>query len=137
MKILDYYIEKDQEDAISFVIYDLGNDNQDSVDIQKKITIDQNRKLCSSGHINDDVKSDRTVCDRQHCKSKLELENPIAMKPSKKEINHDDVEKENLQAKQYMNVPNISNGKNPKKMTVGALLTGLRNVWMKLLMQLA
>jgi hypothetical protein len=59
------------------------------------------------------------------------------MKPSKKEINHDDVEKENLQAKQYMNVPNISNGKNPKKMTVGALLTGLRNVWMKLLMQLA
>ena len=71
--------------------------------------------------INDNVKSNRTVCDRQHCKSKLQFGNPIAMKPSYKETNNDDVEKEILRAKHYMNVPNISNGEKPKEMAVGAL----------------
>ena len=109
------------QDAIDFVTNDVDNDNQDTVDIQKKVTIAKKRKLCSSGHINDNVKSNRTVCDRQHCKSKLQFGNPIAMKPSYKETNNDDVEKEILRAKHYMNVPNISNGEKPKEMAVGAL----------------
>ena len=63
------------KDAIDFVSNDVNNDLLDSVDVQTRASIEKRRKLCTSGHINDNVKSNRTVCDRKQCKSKLKLGN--------------------------------------------------------------
>ena len=73
--ILTEFFENDLKDAIDFVSNDVNNDLLDSVDVQTRASIEKRRKLCTSGHINDNVKSNRTVCDRKQCKSKLKLGN--------------------------------------------------------------
>ena len=52
---------------------DIQENNEDSIDIQTRMSISKRRKLCENNHINDNVKSNRKVCDRQYCKANLKM----------------------------------------------------------------
>lgn len=119
--ILTEFFENDLKDAIDFVSNDVNDDLQDSVDIQTRASIAKRRKLCTSGHINDNVKSNRTVCDRKQCKSKLKLGNDDHVNLVEKESVKEEINREELRAKRYMNVPCIVNEHSPKELAVGAL----------------
>ena len=71
LKVIDEYFENESGDALDFVANDVDENLQDFVDLKARADISKKRKLCQSGHINDHVRSNRTICDRQHCKSKL------------------------------------------------------------------
>ena len=97
--ILTELFENDLKDAIDFVSKDVYDDLQDSVDIQMRASIAKRRKLCTSGHINDNVKSNGTVCDRKQCKSKLKLENIAHVNLVEKEVVKEELNREELRAK--------------------------------------
>ena len=71
MKVIYEYFENELKDALDFVANDVDENLQDFVDLKARSDISKKRKLFQSGYINDNVRSNRTICDRQHCKSKL------------------------------------------------------------------
>ena len=121
LKVIDKYFEVELKDALDFVANDLDENLKDSVDIKAKAEVAKKRKLCESGHINDNVKSNRTICDRNYCKSRLKggiiesvpniTDDPMA--------GNDD--KAKMKAKMYLNVPNIVVEDTPKEIPVGAM----------------
>ena len=121
MDIFNEIFEKDLEDALEFVKNDIDENNQDSIDHLSKSTISKKRKLCTEGHINDNVKSNRKICDRQFCKSLLKEgvrhEPPVVCDKKNFETRDKQQEKANL----YLNVPNIYTENIPKEVAVGAI----------------
>ena len=120
LDIFNEVFEKDLKDALDFVEKDMGVDQQDTIDLISKARIAKKRKLCDSGHINDNVKSNRRVCDRSFCKANLqeqihtEVPNvPISQK--------DNLDKPKEKANLYLNVPNVANDNIPKEEAVGAI----------------
>ena len=123
--ILDTFFEEELKDALEFVSKDMDENLYDSVDIKAKSEITKKRKLCHLGHINDNindnVKTNRTKCDRKSCNAKL-IENQRA--PQEKTAFQNKVisgDIQNEKAKQYLNVPNIFIKDTPKEMAVKAL----------------
>ena len=105
--IFNEIFEKDLEHALEFVKNDIDENQQDSIDHLSKATIAKKRKLCTEGHINDNVKSNRKICDRQFCKSMFEegirQEPPVVTVKRNIENRDKQQEKANLN----LNVPNI------------------------------
>ena len=69
LDILEEVFEKQLQLAIDYVAKDVDNNLYDSFDVQTRETIRKKVKLCSSGHVNENVRSNRKICDRQNCKS--------------------------------------------------------------------
>ena len=63
--------ENDLKDAIVYAKNNMNENQEDSIDIKTKAEISKRRKLCESGHRNDNVRGNRAICDRQFCKSRL------------------------------------------------------------------
>ena len=120
-KLFEEYFEKELEDAIEFVKDDMEDNLQDSVDKKAKVIIAKRRKLCQNGHINTNVRPNRTVCDRDYCKAKLDMERSfdanIVGKVSKVKQQDKITEKANM----YLNVPNILPNEIPVEKAVGAI----------------
>ena len=122
MEKINEIFKKDLEDAICFVEKDIDENMQDSIDIRSKEYIAKRRKLCEFDHINYNVRSNRTVCDRDNCKGKLR----VGVKTSNPEkVNHknDDKtqDKEQTKADNYLNIENKVRKEKPKEVAVGAL----------------
>lgn len=119
--IFNEIFEKDLEHALEFVKNDIDENQQDSIDHLSKATIAKKRKLCTEGHINDNVKSNRKICDRQFCKSMFEegirQEPPVVTVKRNIENRDKQQEKANLN----LNVPNIYTENIPKEVAVGAI----------------
>jgi hypothetical protein len=62
--IFNDIFENDLKKALEFVKKDMSENLEDSIDIATKVLIAKRRKMCTSGHINDNVRSNRTICDR-------------------------------------------------------------------------
>ena len=120
VEMFEDIFEKELHQALDYVKQDMNENMQDSIDIQSKVAITKKRKLCSNGHINDNVKKNRKICDRETCKAQLNMDpNPIEqiVIPHKEEEAKDvSTQKANM----YMNVENISNGNSPEQLAVGA-----------------
>lgn len=121
MKIIDEYFENELKDALDFVDKDMDENLHDCVDLKARADISKKRKLCHEGHINDNVRSNRTICDRQDCKAKLKEGKTEIVTPVCDDVHVDKDEKENKKAKRYLNVPNVNIDDTPKEMAVGAL----------------
>ena len=117
MKVIDEYSEHELKDALDFVANDVDENLQDFVDLRARAEISKKRKLCQSGHINDNVRSNRTICDRQHCKSKLKEGKTDNVTSVCDDVHLDSAEK----AKRYLNVPNVNIDDTPKEMAIGAM----------------
>ena len=89
------------------------NDNfEDSVDITAKAEISKKRKPCENGHINDNVKGNRKICDRETCKANLTIVRNLEVVAEDTKVDIDrNVERANL----YMNVPNVFTDDVPKE----------------------
>ena len=121
IEMVDGFFENELKDALDIVSKDIDQNLLDSVDLKARMEISKKRKLCHSGHINDNVRSNRTTCDRDTCSAKLKENevgdgrNPtLSNKTKNKNV-------ENEKAKQYLNVPIVSNKDIPKEMAVKAL----------------
>ena len=74
-KVIDDFFEGELKDALEEVANDMGENLINSVDIRAREEITEKRKLCKVGHINDNVRSNRKVCDRKNCKAELKESN--------------------------------------------------------------
>ena len=121
--IISEYFEKDLETAIAFVNEDTNENNVDGIDILAKQSIAKRRKLCENNHINDDVKSNRKVCDRTYCKANLKLDSIQNDTPAENahSLCQKNINKENIRADMYLNVSNIYIDDEPKEHAVGAI----------------
>ena len=121
LDILEDLFEKELQSAIDYVAKDVDDNLYDSVDVQTRESIRKKVKLCSSGHINENVRSNRTICDRQNCKSNLEEANDVIEKRLEKKPINDDLDQQQKRARKYLNVPNIELEDTPKELAVGAI----------------
>ena len=119
-KVVDDYFEHEINCALNAVDKDMDENLVDSVELRSKEEIRKKRKLCQSGHINDNVKTNRTVCDRNTCKAKL-VENKVPKERINNEIKKEDIDRESERAKLYFNIPNVKNPDIPREMAVKAL----------------
>ena len=119
-EIFEKVFEKDIEKALEFVKKDMFKNLQDPVDIQAKVNTAKRRKLCANGHINDNVRSNRKVCDREACKAELDMVRGTANVSVPKEVGKDVTDKVAQKAELYLNVPNILPEEIPKECAVGA-----------------
>ena len=121
--IISEYFEKELETAIVYVNDDMNKNNIDSIDLLAKQSIAKRRKLCEKNHINNDVTSDRKVCDRAYCKPNIKKDSINNHIPA--EIVHTlrqkNSNKENTRADMYLNVPNVHIDDEPKEHAVGAI----------------
>ena len=113
-KVIDDFFEHEINCALNAVDKDMDENLVDSVELKAKEEIQKKRKLCQSGHINDNVKANRTVCDRKTCKAKL-VENKGLNERINNEITKEDVDRESERAKLYFNIPNVKNPEIPRK----------------------
>ena len=112
----------DLKGAIEYVKNDIINGHEDSIDVKTKAEISKRRKLCESGHINENVRGNRAICDRQFCKSRLvEKEKNKEQSSIKNDLTNDDTDRLSQKARLYLNVPNIQLDSTPKELAVGAL----------------
>ena len=122
-KVINDYFESELKDALDAVSKDMDENLQDSVDIMAKSEIAKKRKLCHSGHINDNVRTNRTNCDREYCKAKLKDDGNAAIVT---QVNNDakavDNVKDAIKAKRYLNVPYKTIDETPEEKAVGALV---------------
>ena len=121
-KVINDFFENELKEALDAVTNDMDENQQDSVDLRARAEIAKKRKLCHSGHINDQVRSNRTICDRQYCKAKLKESGTEIVTFVNDDSQVDNLEKENLKAKRYLDVPNITIDDTPKEMAVGAVV---------------
>ena len=119
LNIFEDIFEKDLEKALGFVRNDMNEDLQDSVDIQAKVNISKKRKLCAKGHINDNVRANRKVCDREACNAPLDMRGNDPVKSVVKEQSQP-ADKVTQRANMYLNVPNVWSEEVPKEFAVGA-----------------
>ena len=120
--VFNKVFENDLKDAIEYVKNDMNENQEDNIDIKTKAEISKRRKLCESGHINDNVRGNRAICDRQFCKSRLvEREKNKEQVNNKKDITNDVTDRSSEKARLYLNVPNILLDSTPKELAVGAL----------------
>ena len=119
LNIFEDIFEKDLEKALGFVRNDMNEDLQDSVDIQSKVNISKKRKLCAKGHINDNVRANRKVCDREACNAPLDMRGNDPVKSVVKEQSQP-ADKVTQRANMYLNVPNVWSEEVPKEFAVGA-----------------
>ena len=50
------------------------DENQEgSIDVKARESIAKKRKLCENNHINDNVRTNSKICDREFCKAKLKM----------------------------------------------------------------
>ena len=119
--IFEQIFENDLEKAINFVQNDMNENLQDSVDIKTKAVIAKKRKLCSNGHINDNVRTNRKVCDREFCKAKLEMDRRLENICIETDTEEAKVDKPTQKATTYLNVPNIIVEDIPKELAVGEI----------------
>ena len=122
MNIFEEIFHNELLDAIRHVENDLNQDDIDTIDVLARAGISKKRKLCLQGHINYDVRSNRKICYRSHCKEKL-----LANEEVKKDaiLNEEQVkksfsEKEKVRAKMYYDVPNVIPEYKPKELAVKA-----------------
>ena len=120
-KLFEEYFEKELEDAIEFVKNDMEDNLQDSVDRKTKAIIAKRRKLCQNGHINTNVRANRTVCDRDYCKAKLHMERCLDANIVEKVSKVKQQDKITEKAIMYLNVPNILPNEIPVEKAVGAI----------------
>ena len=109
LNIFEEIFENDLEKALNFVKNDM-----DSIDIKTKSAIAKKRKLCSNGHINDNVKTNRKICDREFCKAKLDMDDRMDTTCDNNKKDDDKKDKQTQKATTYLNVPNILNEDIPK-----------------------
>ena len=83
----------------------MSDNLQDYIDDLSKSSIAKKRKLCTSGHINSNVRSNRTICDRQFCKEKLKESLNAVLKSTQIEVKKDTSNKDHIKARTYLNVP--------------------------------
>ena len=57
IKVIDDFFENELKDALDYVANDIDDNLEDSVDLKKRSEITKKKKLCESGHINDNVRS--------------------------------------------------------------------------------
>ena len=116
--IFEKIFEEDIKTALDFVKNDMNDNFEDSVDITAKAEISKKRKLCENGHINDNVKGNRKICDRETCKANLSIVRKLEEVAETAKVDIDrNVERANL----YMNVPNVFTDDVPKESAVGAI----------------
>lgn len=101
----------------------MNKNNIDSIDLLAKQSIAKRRKLCEKNHINNDVTSNRKVCDRAYCKANLKKDSinnhiPVEIVHTLRQKNSN---KENTRADMYLNVPNVHIDDEPKEHAVGAI----------------
>ena len=65
MEIIDKYWHQDLETELAYVLKDTSN-SSDSVDVKVRETQNKRIKLCTAGHENWDVRSNRKKCYQQH-----------------------------------------------------------------------
>ena len=120
-KVFNDFFEMDLIDALDFVKNDIFENNEDSIDLESRKTIAKKRKLCEKNHINDNVTSNRKICDRSFCKAKLKIDSSsdtlIDMRHKRSE---DSKNPEDIRAKTYMNVENVIIDDIPEEHAVGA-----------------
>ena len=121
IKVIDDFFENELKDALEYVAKDMDDNLEDSVDLKKRSEITKKKKLCESGHINDNVRSNRTICDRQSCKAKLKDNKTFDVTLAHDDDPTNNLEKESSKAKMYLDVPNVTNSDIPKEMPVGAV----------------
>ena len=121
--IFNDFFEKDLKIALDFVENDLDDNQQDSIDMISRVSVAKRKRLCTSGHINDNVKSNRKICDRQSCTSRLQNQTQdMNMKNGlEKQAKRDVLDKKQEKANLYLNVPNLKTGNIPKEKPVGAI----------------
>ena len=59
--MIDDFYENELKDALDYVSKDIDDNLEDSVDLKKRSEITKKKKLCASGHINDNVRANRTI----------------------------------------------------------------------------
>ena len=121
VKIFNEIFESDLHTALMFVKNDLDENFQDSIDLKTKIAVAKKKKLCSSGHINENVRSNRTVCDRAYCNEKLKDAVLKEIKRAEVSEKSNNIDKQKKKAETYLNLPNILTDQIPKEMSVGAI----------------
>ena len=121
LNIFEEIFENDLEKALNFVKNDMDENFHDSIDIKTKSAIAKKRKLCSNGHINDNVKTNRKICDREFCKAKLDMDDRMDTTCDNNKKDDDKKDKQTQKANTYLNVPNILNEDIPKELAVGAI----------------
>ena len=118
LKFFEEIFEKELEKALEFVKNDIDEDLQDSIDIQAKANIAKKRKLCANGHINDNVRANRKVCDREACNAPLDMGKSEPAKDVVKEQTQL-ADKVSQRANMYLNIPNVWSEDVPKEFAVG------------------
>ena len=118
--IFNSFFESAIKDALEYVTRDLNENNEDSIDLKSKEATSKKRKLCENNHINDNVKSNRKICDRNYCKAKLKLhiQESVSVVTTQRE---DFISKEYTRAKHYLNVPNVIIDDLAEEHAVGAI----------------
>ena len=118
-KVIISFFHEDLKNALEFVEKDMKN-STDSIDIQCRSEIAKKRKLCTSGHINENVRSNRSKCDRAFCNAVLKQQTHVTVEKNEFESNYVDKAKE--RAGQYYNITNIHLAdSHPKEAAVGAV----------------
>ena len=121
MDMFNEIFENDLKKALDYVENDMDENQQDSIDLLSRSFIAKKRKLCASGHINEKVKSNRKICDRQFCKARLQEGIPTEHPDMNEKREMDKLEKQQEKANLYLNVPNIYTENVPKEVAVGAI----------------
>ena len=121
MNLFEEIFEKDLEKALIYVTNDMNENLKDSIDIEAKANTAKKRKLCSNGHINDNVRTNRKICDRDECKATLEMDRRVVCEDVRKQTNETKGDKSTQKAALYLNVPNILTEEAPKESAVGAI----------------
>ena len=121
-ELFDALFDSELKNAMDFVSDDMNESNEDSIDAKSRELHAKRRKLCEKNHINDNVRSNRKICDREDCKAKLKMGRNIATTNNiEKTMIKPKMDKEIKRAKTYLNVPNVLIDDVPKELAVGAV----------------
>ena len=126
MAIINKYWHQDLETELAFVLKDTSN-SSDSVDIKVRENQNKRIKLCTEGHVNRDVRSNRKKC--QHCKARLVEDDAHEQSyfteesstPQSAASTNDDLSPEEECALYYMHVDNIYPEYKPVDKSMGAI----------------
>jgi hypothetical protein len=120
--LFDAIFDSELKNAMDFVSNDMNENNEDFIDAKSRKFIAKKIKLCESNHINDNVRTNRKICDREDCKAKLKMgTNNATANNIEKTMKKNKMDKEIKRAKTYFNVPNVYIDDVPKELAVGAI----------------
>ena len=124
-KVIKQYFDHDLMKAISTVeketVYNEEYENyQDSIDIVSKKVIQQNKKVCTKGHINIIKRSYQKKCKVGDCRELLvNKQKEVSDKEKELPAPAEKESAEKLRADHYMNVTCIENEENPVEIPMG------------------